>query len=149
MAREDFETAKKRPKGNPRRLLSSGFLARYKPQIVVGALVVALLAGGAYYSSRVSESAPKVVYSTSFDEAKAEAQAPLLININTADAKELDELPEVGPSPAEKIIEYRRHNGSFKSVDELEEVHNYKSERELRFRALVTESGSELELARV
>jgi hypothetical protein len=48
---------------------------------VVGALVVALLASDAYYSSRVSESAPKVVYSISFDEAKAEAQAPLLINI--------------------------------------------------------------------
>ena len=46
MAREDFfETAKERPKGNLRRLLSSGFFARYKPQIVVGALVVALLAG--------------------------------------------------------------------------------------------------------
>ena len=149
MAREDFETAKERPKGNPRRLLSSGFFARYKPQIVVGALVVALLAGGAYYSSRVSESAPKVVYSTSFDEAKAQAQAPLLININTADAKELDELPEVGPSTAEKIIEYRRHNGSFKSVDELQEVQNYKTEKNLHFRALLTQTNIELELTRV
>jgi competence protein ComEA len=150
VAREDFfETGKERPKGNLRRLLSSGFFARYKPQIVVSALVVALLAGGAYYSSRVSESAPKVVYSTSFDEAKAQAQAPLLININTADAKELDELPEVGPSTAEKIIEYRRHNGSFKSVDELEEVQNYKTERNLHFRALLTQTNIELELTRV
>ena len=97
-------------------------LARHKPHIIISILVVAILAGGAYYSSRVSESAPKVVYSTSLDEAKAEAQTPLLVNINTADAKELDELPGVGPSTAEKIIEYRHHNGSFKSVDELEGV---------------------------
>ena len=93
MAREDFETAKKRPK----RALRGSFFVHYKPQIVVSPLVVALLAGGAYYSSHVSESSPKVVYSTSFDEAKAEAQTALLVNINTADAKELDELPEVGP----------------------------------------------------
>ena len=110
MAREDFETAKKRPK----RALRGSFFAYYKPQIVVSALVVALLAGGAYYASHVSESSPKVVYSTSFDEAKAEAQTPLLVNINTADAKELDELPEVGSSTAEKIIEYWSRNGSFK-----------------------------------
>ena len=115
-----FETAKKRPK----RALRGSFFAYYKPQIVVSALVVALLAGGAYYSSHVSESSPKVVYSTSFDEAKAEAQTPLLVNINTADAKELDELPEVGPSTAEKIIEYRRRNGSFKPVDKLSSVRN-------------------------
>jgi competence protein ComEA len=43
------------------------------------------------------------------------------VNINTADAKELDELPGVGPSTAEKIIEHRRHSGSFRS-EELEEV---------------------------
>ncbi len=118
---KEFETAKKH-RGNGSSGLPSSFLARYKPQVLVGVLVVLVLVGGAYYSSRVSESAPKVVYSTSLDEAKAEAQTPLLVNINTADAKELDELPGVGPSTAEKIIEHRRHSGSFRSVGELEEV---------------------------
>ncbi len=118
---ENFETAKERREGD-RRSLPSGFVARYKPQILVCALVVALLVGGAYYSSRASESAPKTVYSTSLEEARVEAQTPLLVNINTADAKELDELPEVGPSTAEKIVEYRRQNGKFKTVEELEEV---------------------------
>ncbi len=97
-------------------------MVRYKPQIVVCALVVALLAGGAYYSSRASETAPKTVYSTSLDEARVEAQTPLLVDVNTAAAKELEELPGVGPSTAEKIVEYRRRHGSFKSVNELEEV---------------------------
>jgi len=118
---EDFETAKRRRGSGPWRL-PYGFLARYKPQILISALVLLVLAGGAYYSSRVSESAPKVVYSTSLDEAKTKAQTPLLVNINTADVKELDELPGVGPSTAEKIVEHRRHRGKFKSVNELEEV---------------------------
>lgn len=121
MVDRNFETAKGRRTTNSQGL-RFGFFARYKPQVVVCVLVVALLAGGAYYSSRVSESAPRTVYSTSLDEAKTEAQTPLLVDINTADAKELDELPGVGPATAENIIEHRRHNGSFRSVDELEEV---------------------------
>ncbi len=121
MATENFDTAKERRESGSRGPPSSVF-ARYKPQIAVCALVVALLAGGAYYSSRVSESAPKTVYNTSLDEAKTEAQTPLLVDINTADAKELDELPGVGPSTAENIIEHRRHKGAFRSVDELDEV---------------------------
>ena len=148
MVDRNFETARSRRGDNSRGLLS-GFLARYKPQILVCILVVALLAGGAYYSSRVSESAPKTVYSTSLEEAKIEAQKPLLVYINTADAKELDELPEGSPSMAEKIVEYRRHHGKFKSVDELEEVHNYKSERKLGFSALLIQGDTKLELMRI
>ncbi len=117
---KDFETGKGRQAG-PRKV-PSGLFARYRPQIVVCALVVLVLTGGAYYSSRASESAPRVVYSMSLEEARVEAQTPLLVDINTADIKELDELPNVGPSTAEKIVEHRRHSGSFRSVSELEEV---------------------------
>jgi len=81
-----------------------------------------LLAGGAFYNARISESTPKVVYSVSLEEAKREAQAPLLVNVNTADVEELDELPQVGPSTAAEIIAHREANGPFASVDELEAV---------------------------
>lgn len=97
-------------------------LARNKPQVVVSVLVVLVLAGGAFYASRASEQAPRVVYSASLEEVAAEANQPLLVNINTADVEELDELPEVGPSTAQKIVDYRQANGMFRSVDELEEV---------------------------
>ncbi len=122
MLKENFETAKKLPQKDPKGLPLSGSFVRYKPQILVCILVVALLVGGAYYSSRVSESAPKTVYSTSLEEAKDEAQTPLLVHLNTAEAKELDELPEVGPSTAKKIVEHCRYKGPFKSIDELESV---------------------------
>ncbi len=119
MDTRDFETGRGRT--GPRKL-PFGLFARYRPQIVVCVLVVLVLTGGAYYSSRASESAPKVVYSMSLEEAKLEAQTPLLVDLNTADAEELDELPGVGPSTAEAIMEHRRINGSFDTVEELEEV---------------------------
>lgn len=106
---------------NPDGSLTS-FLKYHQPRIIVSLLVVAVLIGGALYASRFSESAPKVVYSASLDEVAAQSQQPLKININTADAEALDELPQVGPSTAESIIEYRRANGLFRSVEELEEV---------------------------
>ena len=90
--------------------------------MLVSVVVVAVLAGGAVYSSRVSESAPKVVYTASLAEVAAESQDSLKVDINSADVEELDELPEVGPATAEAIIEYRRANGSFTTVDELEGV---------------------------
>ena len=42
-----------------------------------------------------------------------------LININTATNEELQKIPGVGPSTAEKIISYRLTHGKFSSVEEL------------------------------
>jgi len=44
------------------------------------------------------------------------------ININTADKSELDGLPGIGPSLAERILEYRQTNGSFNDIEELKKV---------------------------
>lgn len=44
------------------------------------------------------------------------------VNINTANQSELDSLPGIGPSLAERIINYREENGNFKSTDELQNV---------------------------
>ena len=45
-----------------------------------------------------------------------------LVNLNTATEAELEELPEVGPVPAQSIISWRDEHGGFTSVDELLEV---------------------------
>lgn len=44
------------------------------------------------------------------------------VNINTADSKELESLPGIGPVIANNIIEYRFRNGSFKKKEELKNV---------------------------
>jgi comEA protein len=44
------------------------------------------------------------------------------ININSADKNELKKLPRIGPAMASRIIEYRKANGPFKSIDELMKV---------------------------
>lgn len=44
------------------------------------------------------------------------------ININTADAAGLEQLPGVGPAIAARIIAWREQNGPFRSVDELTAV---------------------------
>jgi competence protein ComEA len=48
------------------------------------------------------------------------ASAP--VNLNLATAEQLDALPGVGPSTAQKIIDYRTANGSFRSVEDLKNV---------------------------
>lgn len=45
-----------------------------------------------------------------------------LVNINTANATQLTQLPGIGPAIAQKIIDYRTANGPFTSVDDLTKV---------------------------
>jgi competence protein ComEA len=42
-----------------------------------------------------------------------------VVNINTADAEQLQLLPRVGPALADRIITFRTDNGTFSSPDEL------------------------------
>jgi len=44
------------------------------------------------------------------------------ININTASASELENLPSVGPATAKRIIEYRTQNGKFGSPSDITKV---------------------------
>jgi competence protein ComEA len=44
------------------------------------------------------------------------------ININRATAKQLDALDGIGPVIAQRIVDYRKKNGSFISIDDLQKV---------------------------
>jgi competence protein ComEA len=120
MRDELFETATRGP--GTRRRLPSGAFGRYGPRAIVSMVVVVVLVGGALYTARLSEGVPRVVYTASLEEVEDQSQTPLRVNINTADVEALDELPEVGPSTAQSIIDYRENNGEFTTVSELEEI---------------------------
>jgi competence protein ComEA len=51
-------------------------------------------------------------------EAK-EPKKSAVININAADASQIALLPRIGPSVAQRIIDYRKKNGPFKTTDDL------------------------------
>lgn len=44
------------------------------------------------------------------------------ININTSDLTQLQNIPGVGPSTAQKIIDYRTTSGRFKSIEDIKNV---------------------------
>jgi competence protein ComEA len=49
-------------------------------------------------------------------------QAMARVNVNTATAEELQSLNGIGPVRAQLIIDYRRDNGPFKSIDDLRKI---------------------------
>ena len=53
---------------------------------------------------------------------KKETVRNVMININTADVKGLQELPGIGESTANKIVEYRKTNGKFKTIEDIKNV---------------------------
>lgn len=44
------------------------------------------------------------------------------VNINTADATQLETLPGIGPSKSASIIEYRETSGPFKSIEDIKSI---------------------------
>ncbi|MHB1456334.1 MAG: helix-hairpin-helix domain-containing protein [Armatimonadota bacterium] len=60
------------------------------------------------------------------------------VNINSASQTELQRLPGIGPSMAQRILEYRTANGRFSSVDELDEVKGIGPAKLAKMRPFIT-----------
>jgi competence protein ComEA len=60
------------------------------------------------------------------------------LNINKATVDQLDTLPGVGPSIAQKIVDYRNSRGGFKSIGELNNVSGIGEEKYKDIKNLIT-----------
>jgi len=70
--------------------------------------------------------------------ATTKASATSLVNLNTANASQLEGLPGIGKSTAERILEYREKSGGFKKVEDLMNVRGIGEKSFLKLKPLIT-----------
>ena len=98
-------------------------------RILIVVLLVLGLGTAAHAGQRSDRTAPA---------AKASASGPL--NLNTATVAQLEALPGIGKSVAERILEYRDKSGGFKKVEDLMNVRGIGEKSFLKLKPLVTVS---------
>lgn len=62
----------------------------------------------------------------------------VVVNLNSADAALLEKLPGIGPTTAEKIVQYREENGPFEYIEDLLKIPGIGPETINEIRGLVT-----------
>jgi competence protein ComEA len=94
-------------------------------RVLVAAIVIALsLTARAGTAQEASRPAPVV------------AGTP--VNLNSATVAQLEALPGIGKATAERIVEYRQKNGSFKKPEDLMNVRGIGEKNFLKLKPLVT-----------
>ena len=70
----------------------------------------------------LAKSAPEDVESEDENPVVIEDPGHVLIDVNTADVNELTRLPGIGPVLARRVVDSRRDNGPFASLEDLQRV---------------------------
>lgn len=74
--------------------------------------------------------------------AEVQSAAPAgVVNINTADAKQLSLLPRVGMKAAQRVVDYRNQHGPFAKATDLMQVKGFGDKTFERLNSYITLSG--------
>ena len=89
--------------------------------LVLAALTVLFAVSLAFLHKTSYEGTAHGDYTVSVQEKTDEITAPtrVLVNVNTANAEELETLTGIGPALAQAIIDYRAVHGAFRSEEDL------------------------------
>ena len=87
------------------------------------------------------------VYAQKAPPAKPAPAASAPINLNTATQAQLESLPGIGAKAAQRILEYRQKNGSFKKIEDLMNVKGIGEKSFLKLKPLITVGGEKAERA--
>lgn len=79
----------------------------------------------------------------------ASTSAFAAIDINTADASELEQLKGIGPVKAKAIVDFRNTNGPFASVDDLARVSGIGPKSVIKLRDQATAGGGRKPATRI
>ena len=97
-------------------------------------LMMVLLIVGLAVTAQAGQEGPRRATPT----VKTSASSPL--NLNTATVAQLEALPGIGKSVAERILEYREKSGGFKKVEDLMNVRGIGEKSFLKLKPLITVS---------
>ncbi len=125
-------------------LLAGGFTDEANTAVVN--LAQSLNDGDQVYVPAIGEDVPDLPVVTSkssavSDENPSATNSGGLININTATMEELDSLPGIGPSTAQKIIAHREEQGMFTSIEGIMDVSGIGEAKFGQIEALITVEG--------
>lgn len=118
--------------------LMIGYNVLFVPQVTLTAVVKTDLSSAA---QAAGFSAPDASQQEGYEPEPVEQTA--LVNLNTADAEELETLPGIGPATAQKIIAYRESVGAFQSTEELMQVDGIGEKTFEKLKELVTVEAAE------
>ena len=108
--------------------------------LVLAALTVLFAVSLAFLHKTSYEGTAHGDYTVSVQEKTDEITAPtrVLVNVNTANAEELETLTGIGPSLAQAIVDYRAGHGAFRSAEDLLLVKGIGEAKLEGFRAEIT-----------
>lgn len=98
--------------------LSDALFVRHGDQTVVAAILLTAILGIGFWWWQHGGARGRLV---DYDRLPTR-EAQFVVNVNTAEHTELAELPGVGDTLAQRMIDYRREHGPFRSLNDLKQV---------------------------